>query len=80
MGSVMPYNPVSIVRNRPSIPEICCITSSILIGPNRIMDRVPDCTSLGAIRCELGATVSTMMTGIQFETWMSDGNGFVSIG
>jgi hypothetical protein len=78
--SVMAYNPVSTVRNRPFIPEICFITSSIFLRPNLSMGIVPVCAPLGAIRFELGAIVSTMMSGIQFEIWMSDGNGFVPIG
>ena len=76
----MAYNPVSIVRNRPSIPEICCITSNILFRPNLSMGMVLDCAYLGAIRFELGATVSTMMTGIPSETGMSDCDEFVPIG
>jgi hypothetical protein len=72
--------PVSIVRNRPFIPEICSISSSILLRPNLSMGMVPDRASLGAIRCELGATVSTMMTGIPFETGMSGCHGLVPIG
>jgi hypothetical protein len=78
--SVMAYIPVSFVRNRPFIPEICCITCSNFLGPNRIMGRVPDCTSLGAIRFELAATVATMISGIRSQTGMSGGNEFVPIG
>jgi hypothetical protein len=44
------------------------------------MDRVGDCTSTGAIRFELDATVSTMMTGIPSDTWMSGCNEFIPIG
>jgi len=77
--SVMAYNPVSTVRNRPFIPEICFITSNILFRPNLSMGIVPVCASLGAIRFELGAIVSTMMTGI-LKTGMSDCNEFIPIG
>jgi hypothetical protein len=78
--SVMAYNPVSTVRNRPFIPEICFITSNILFRPNLSMGIVPVCASLGAIRFELGAIVSTMVTGILNETGMSDCNEFIPIG
>jgi len=76
----MADNPVSIARNRPFISEICVITSSNFPGPNRIMGMVDDCASLGAIRCELAATVSTMMTGIPSETGMSDWNKLIPTG
>jgi hypothetical protein len=75
----MAYNPVSIVRNRPFIPEICCITSNILFRSNVSMGIVPVCAPWGAIRFEFGVTVSTMMTGIPSETGMSGCNGFVPI-
>jgi hypothetical protein len=70
--SVMAHNPVSSGRNRPFIPEICCITSNILFRPNLSMGMVLDCAYLGAIRFELGATVSTMTTGSSSEIEMSD--------
>jgi hypothetical protein len=38
--SVMAYIPVSIVRNRLLIPEICFITCSKFPGPNRSMGRL----------------------------------------
>jgi len=80
----MPYFPVSIVRNRPFISFTTGIQDSGLYGisfrPNRSIDRVGDCTSTGAIRFELGATVSTMMTGILTETEMSGCNEFIPIG
>ena len=76
----MAYFPVSIARNRPFISEICFITFIIFLVPNRIMDRVDDCASSGAIRIELGAIVSTMMTGSSSEIKMSDCNEFVPIG
>jgi hypothetical protein len=72
--------PVSTVRNRPYIPEICFITFSILLRPNRSMDRVDDCAPWGAIRSEPGATVSTMMTGILTEPGDAGCNEFIPIG
>jgi hypothetical protein len=39
---------------------------------------VPDCARLGAIRFELGATVSTMMTGILPKTGMSGCYEFIT--
>jgi hypothetical protein len=78
--SVMADNPVSTVRNRPFIPEICFITASILLRPNRITEMVYVCASWGAIRCELGAIVSTMMSGIPSQTGMSVCNEFIPIG
>ena len=70
--------PVSTIRNRPFIPEICFITSSILLFPNRSMNRVDDCALWGAIRCELDATVLTMMTGILAETEKSGCEEFIT--
>ena len=76
----MAYSPVSTVRNRPFIPEKCSVTSSILLRPNRIIGMVDVCAPWGAIRCELDATVSTMMTGIPAETGMSGCDEFIPIG
>jgi len=76
--SVMAYFPVSTVRNRRFIAEICFITFSILLRSNRSMDKAGDCTSTGAIRFELGATVSIMMTGILVETGMSGCEEFIT--
>jgi hypothetical protein len=82
--SVMAYFPVSNLRNRPFIAFTIGIQGFGLYGislrPNRSMDRVGDCTSTGAIRFELDATVSTMMTGIPSDTWMSGCNEFIPIG
>jgi hypothetical protein len=80
--SVMAYFPVSTVRNRPFISLTIGVRGFGLYGislrPNRNMDRVGDCASLGAIRFELGATVSTMMTGILAETGMADCKEFIT--
>jgi hypothetical protein len=79
----MAYFPVSIVRNRPFISFTtgiqCFGLGSISLRPNRSIDVMDDCTSLGAIRFDLGATVSTMMTGILTETGMSGCNEFIPI-
>jgi hypothetical protein len=42
------------------------------------MGMVSDCARLGAIRFELGATVSTMMTGILSKTGMSGCDDFIT--
>jgi len=80
----MAYFPVSNLRHRPFIAFTIGIQGFGLYGislrPNRSMDRVGDCTSTGAIRFELDATVSTMMTGIPSDTWMSGCNEFIPIG
>ena len=82
--SVMPYFPVSIVRNRPLISFTsgiqCFGLGSISLRPNRSMDVIEDCTSTGAIRFDVGATVSTMMTGILVEPGNAGCNEFIPIG
>jgi len=82
--SVMAYFPVSIVRNRPFISFTtgiqCFGLGSISLRPNRSIDVIEDCTSTGAIRFDLGATVSTMMTEILAQTGMSGCNEFIPIG
>jgi hypothetical protein len=64
--------PVSTVRNRRFISSIIGIQGFGLYGislrPNRSIDMIFDCAPWGAIRFELGATVSTMMIGILTET------------
>ena len=79
----MAYIPVSNVRNHPFISfttDIQCFDlGSISLRPNRSMDAMADCTSPGAIRCELGATVSTMMSGILVETGMAGYDEFIPI-
>jgi len=44
------------------------------------MDVIEDCTSTGAIRFDVGATVSTMMSGILAQTGISGCNEFIPIG
>jgi hypothetical protein len=44
------------------------------------MDVIEDCTSTGAIRFDVGATVSTMMTGILVEPGNAGCNEFIPIG
>ena len=78
----MAYFPVSIVRNRRFISFTTGIRDFGLYGisfrPNRSIDMICDCAPWGAIRCELGATVSTMMTGILTETGMSGCEEFIT--
>jgi hypothetical protein len=74
----MAYFPVSSIGNHPFNFDNGSITSSILHRPNGIMGRVCDCTSTGAIRWELGATVSTMMTRILPETGDVGCNEFIT--
>jgi hypothetical protein len=78
----MADNPVSTVRNRPFISFIAGIRCFGLYGislcPNRSIDMICDCAPWGAIRFELGATVSTMMTGILTKTGMSGCNEFIT--
>ncbi len=80
--SVMAYFPVSTVRNRRFISFTTGIQGFGLYGislrPNRSIRMVGDCAPWGAIRCELGATVSTMMTGILAETGMSGCEEFIT--
>jgi hypothetical protein len=70
--SVMADNPVSTVRNRRFISFTTGIRCFGLYGisfrPNPSIDMICDCALWGAIGFELGATVSTMMTGILTET------------
>jgi hypothetical protein len=74
--------PVSTVGNRRFISFTTGIRDFGLYGisfrPNRSIRMVDDCAPWGAIRCELGATVSTMMTGILAETGMSGCEGFIT--
>jgi len=78
----MAYFPVSTVRNRPFISFITGIQGFGLYGislrPNLNMGRFCDCAPWGAIRFELDATVSTMMTGILAETGMSGCEEFIT--
>jgi hypothetical protein len=80
--SVMAYFPVSILRNRPFIAFTTGIQGFGLYGIslrlNRSIDMIFDCASLGAIRFELGATVSTMMTGILAETGYAGCKEFIT--
>jgi len=80
----MAFFPVSTVRNRPLISFItsirCFGLGNISLRPNRSMDVIEDCTSTGAIRFDVGATVSTMMSGILAQTGISGCNEFIPIG
>jgi len=70
--SVMADIPVSTVRNRRFISFTigirCFDLDGISFRPNPSMNMADDCAPWGAIRFELGATVSTMMIGILTET------------
>lgn len=74
--------PVSTVGNRRFISFTtglrCFGLYGISFRPNPSMDMADDCAPWGAIRFELGATVSTMMTGILAETGMSGCEGFIT--
>ncbi len=78
----MAYFPVSTVRNRPFISFTtglrCFGLYGISLRPNRSIDMIFDCAPWGAIRFELDATVSTMMTGILAETGMSGCEEFIT--
>jgi len=80
--SVMADIPVSTVGNRRFISFTTGIRGFGLYGislrPNPSIDMICDCAPWGAIRFELGATVSTMMTGILAETGMSGCNEFIT--
>lgn len=78
----MADNLVSTVRNRPFISFTngirCFDLYGISLRPNRIIGMVDVCAPWGAIRFELGAIVSTMMTGILGETGMAGCDEFIT--